>query len=229
LALLLDPRYENIKYKVLSEEKVANALAFFKTYVIQLKLATNETEYDQISWALCKYLQKQGIFSSELIKCSNLAPSLIWKTILNFNFDKGMNSLAHLAIRLLSMPSSNALVERSFSMQKYQHSLIRNKITDEKINKLMAIKWEYNLKYSLRFKASGENYERNLNEIFMIEESNNNNNSHQSNGNADVTEKTKENENADENDQSENSMDHDDLSYTDDLSYAFDDSESDSD
>ena len=46
LALLLDPRYENIKYKVLSEEKVANALAFFKTYVIQLKLATNETEYD---------------------------------------------------------------------------------------------------------------------------------------------------------------------------------------
>ena len=49
------------------------------------------------------------------------------------------NSLAKIALRLISIPPSSAAVERSFSLQAWIHSKNRNRLSQENINKILMV------------------------------------------------------------------------------------------
>ena len=59
-----------------------------------------------------------------------------WKFVSNQTEHK---LLAEVAIRLFHIHPTNAAVERSFSVQNFIHRKDRNKITSERMNKLMSV------------------------------------------------------------------------------------------
>ncbi|XP_030766335.1 uncharacterized protein LOC115890268 [Sitophilus oryzae] len=65
-----------------------------------------------------------------------------------------VSDLATIAIRILTVPSSSASVEREFSCQSRIHTKDRNKLSNETVEKLLAV--EYNLRF-LELDEEGNN------------------------------------------------------------------------
>jgi hypothetical protein len=132
----LDTRFEN---NLLSRKQRNSAIIFLMSQAVSTKLIQNTLEdmndfRDLISQWEFKEGQFRNVESSE---------SDYWRLIVSYQGDESFFKvkLAELALRLFSLPASNASVERSFSMQGLIHTKIRNKLSIEKQRKILTIQF----------------------------------------------------------------------------------------
>jgi hypothetical protein len=85
----------------------------------------------------------QGYFKSSILwftECKD--PISWWKALKSF---ENHSHLASIAIRLLSIPPSNTSCERSFSRQGLIHTKLRNRLSHDKVKKLVSVQHNLHL------------------------------------------------------------------------------------
>lgn len=87
-----------------------------------------------------QFQEKDGLFGIETMTGATHAG--FWANFLHSDH----KNLAALAINLLSIPSSSASVERSFSQLKRIHTNFRASLTQTTIDNIMLVKWNALLK-----------------------------------------------------------------------------------
>ena len=150
IAYYLDPRYHN---QGLTEE-----------YPFSMILS------GQLVKELLWYNNKTGPFSSSIFwKSEAIANPIDWWN----GFQQEIPVLGKFAIKLMSIPASNAASERNWSNFGFIQNIKRNRLTNERAFKLVSI--YTNLRLANGQKLSDDNMEEeeleNLNEIIVIEES----------------------------------------------------------
>ena len=136
LAYYLDPRYKKDKFIDSDEDLTLTVYSTLENYAKNLNLIHNDVEAQELGDSLRDFRDSKSLYGLPLI--GGKTPKNYWRHLWKFPKTK---LLSEIGFRLLSMPSSSAGVERSFSSQQRLHSNSRNRITDEKIDKLMRIKW----------------------------------------------------------------------------------------
>lgn len=141
LANILDPRFRG---QSLNDTEKTQAVLNLEFYMKEYGFWENETRRSNIFSSYFKYIQKEGPFKPCLYWDSeNMKnPVTWWKMFQNFS---EVSDFATIATRLLSVPSSSASVEREFSCQSRIHTKDRNKLSNETVEKLLAV--EHNLKF----------------------------------------------------------------------------------
>jgi hypothetical protein len=135
LAYTLDPRYKG--ERIICDEVIFHRiLTLLKDYGQKCGIIINDNDIIDVKTSFSMYLNKESIFGCDML--NDLCPNNYWKEFKGF---KRHHKLALIAERLLSIPSSSASVERSFSFQSLMHTYKRNNLSNEKIQKLMQIQW----------------------------------------------------------------------------------------
>lgn len=152
LANVLDPKYKGRKIKAHGMTAAESTLL---NYAYRLGLI--EMDHEQSKRALKEGNLLRAPMTNELIKCfknylsckelfgspvygyveGRDMSSLDWWT--PFCEFEGYETLAVVAMKLLSVPASAASVERNFSKMAWIHSKRRNGLTEVRVNKLMTI------------------------------------------------------------------------------------------
>ncbi|GAB0090948.1 hypothetical protein DMENIID0001_057330 [Sergentomyia squamirostris] len=132
VAHVLDPRNNR---KLLSQKENDVVVAFFA------EKGTVWTGHcsDTLMENLGHFNKRTGPFSSRhtwtyVDNGMNMAPSTWWDMYFY------SQPLADIVIRVLTAPPSSASCERSFSVQKNIHTLLRNRLLNEKVDKMLYIK-----------------------------------------------------------------------------------------
>lgn len=96
---------------------------------------------DDVMIQLSNFRNKEDLWKAQYMwnSAKGLKPTLWWKT---YGFE---TSLAKVALKILSMPTTSASTERSFSTHGYVHSKSRNRLSNERAAKLTFIQHNYNL------------------------------------------------------------------------------------
>ncbi|RWS21025.1 uncharacterized protein B4U80_11953 [Leptotrombidium deliense] len=137
VAFYLDPRFREYS---LPEETVFSIMTTLEDYARKLGFIACERDKDDIADALCDFRERKKIFSCSLLSTSD--PNRFWKRLVTYN---SVKKLAMVACRLFSIPASSAGVERNFSIQGKVHSKDRNRLSKEKVERLMKVKWYLSL------------------------------------------------------------------------------------
>ena len=161
IAYYLDPRYHN---QGLTEEYP------FSMIVEEASKFVDQNLSGQLVKELLWYNNKTGPFSSSIFwKSEAIANPIDWWN----GFQQEIPVLGKFAIKLMSIPASNAASERNWSNFGFIQNIKRNRLTNERAFKLVSI--YTNLRLANGQKLSDDNMEEeeleNLNEIIVIEES----------------------------------------------------------
>ena len=132
----MDPRYRKDKLIDSEEDLTLTVYSTLEIYAKNLNLIRNDVEAQELGDSLRDFRESKSLYGLPLI--GGKTPKNYWRHLSSFPKTK---LLSEIGFRLLSMPSSSAGVERSFSSQQRLHSNSRNRITDAKIDKLIGIKW----------------------------------------------------------------------------------------
>ncbi|KAK3916270.1 E3 SUMO-protein ligase ZBED1 [Frankliniella fusca] len=129
-SFLLDPRYRE-QENMLSDDDVIEAIDFITKMSEHLEL--NE---GAVTANLAELRTKTGFFGRESVwsAAERMAPNIWWDGICS------RQPLAPIAGRLLSLPPSAAESERNWKLLKYIHSKPRNRLQNERVKKLVALK-----------------------------------------------------------------------------------------
>ncbi|XP_034255548.1 uncharacterized protein LOC117653772 [Thrips palmi] len=137
-ACLVDPRYKGAfltpAEKIEGSEYIANLCD---------TLNYSQKEKEEVLGNLTEFRGNAGIWAMNSVANSyhGVHPALWWKTTCDDQ------PLTPIAVRLLTMPSASASVERNWSCYGRTHTKVRNRLQNVKTGKLVAI--QMNLKYSL--------------------------------------------------------------------------------
>jgi len=137
-ANLVDPNYKGAN--LTPEEKIRGS-----EYIADLcdNLLMSQEEKQAVLSNLTEFRGDAGIWSKESVRNSyhNVSPALWWKTTCCGQ------PLAPIAVRLLMHPPHSASVERNWSCYGRVHTKLRNRLKNERVEKLVAI--QMNMKYYL--------------------------------------------------------------------------------
>ena len=133
MANYLDPRYQGHSFKD-NEDRLAEVYATLWKYGENLRIIQFSDDKQEVLTSLTRFMSKDKMFGNT--DTSN--PSMYWMMMSNY---PGNKKLAAIAIRLSRIPSSNAGVERSFSIQKRMHSDERNRLKKQRVDQMMRIKY----------------------------------------------------------------------------------------
>lgn len=105
--------------------------------LLQTQAGYLNIDYVKVSAQLCDFEMSRNGFESQMMQ-SLRRPTDYWQRASKF-----ASELSILALRILFISPSSASTERSFSLQKQIHSPARNKLKEESVEKLLAIRWFY--------------------------------------------------------------------------------------
>ncbi|XP_060798111.1 uncharacterized protein LOC132900093 [Neoarius graeffei] len=127
-AYMLDPKYGQ---SMLSGEEINSAYSVFTALANHLSL-----DAGKVLGSLAKYRTKQGLWQGDGIwqSSKHISPSTWWKGLC------GSEALATIASVLLQIPPTSAASECNWSLFGNTHSKIRNRLTNERVAKLVAIR-----------------------------------------------------------------------------------------
>ncbi|CAI6370788.1 unnamed protein product [Macrosiphum euphorbiae] len=126
---ILDPRYQG---RQLESNNDIEGVEYI--FLVSKLLIPEETQ--NVMCELAQYRTHEGLWSKQFIwslEIENVSPSTWWNGIC------GSSSLSKIASGILSLPSSSAATERSFSTYSLIHTKKRNKLTNERAGKLLYI------------------------------------------------------------------------------------------
>lgn len=128
MTYILDPRYDD---KDVTPEDFQLAVDFLIKFSSNLGLPSEEVIAD-----FAKFQAKEGIYSNDVIwkSSKHVSPLIWWKGLLK------NQPLSQLTEKLFSIPPSSAACERIFSAFGNTHTLIRNRLTNERVSKLIAVR-----------------------------------------------------------------------------------------
>lgn len=134
-ANLLDPKYIG---KHVTEDEIIDAMQFVSEAAKHLQ----DCESDKVLADLANYRSKRGLWSKSFIwkSCDKVDPLAWWKGMCS------SRPLAKVAVMILSLPSTSAACERSFSTYGNIQTAKRNRLTIKRASKLVFI--QQNLKLS---------------------------------------------------------------------------------
>jgi hypothetical protein len=156
VANLLDPFY-------LGKDLPTDGMMIISDFIHQYYPHTANIIWEQ----LLQYKTQTGIFNIKLAwnTVGKINPITWWKD----NFDTLASQLCELAIRILTIPSSSAASERNWSNFSYIQDKKRNRLTDERLLKLVYIYSNYKLTLprleSVDITESIERAKKSINEI----------------------------------------------------------------
>jgi len=161
IAHYLDPRYHN---QGLTEEYPFSMIAEEASKFVNQDLGS------QLVKELLWYNNKTGPFNSSIFwKSEVIANPIDWWN----GFQQEVPVLGKFAVKLMSIPASNAASERNWSNFGFIQNIKRNRLTNERAFKLVSI--YTNLRLANGQKLSDNDIEEeeleNLDEIIVIEES----------------------------------------------------------
>lgn len=134
LANVLHPKYWHNSN--LTTKQIATATDFFPEYVASMGFGTEEVNLYQLEFF--DYIGMNGAYSSKALwDYKKEEPFAWWRTANNLNRTGKLHLIAE---KLLSVRPSNCDVERTFSTQKLVHSKLRNRLADERVEKLVCVK-----------------------------------------------------------------------------------------
>ncbi|GAA6105167.1 uncharacterized protein LOC107707548 [Tachysurus ichikawai] len=126
-AYMLDPKYENI---ILSAEEISSAYTVITAMSHHLGL-----DKGKVLASLVKYLTKQGLWEGDGIwqSCQHIPASTWWKGLC------GSEALAPVASIILQIPPKSAASERNLSLFGNTHTKVCSRLTNARVEKLVAI------------------------------------------------------------------------------------------
>ncbi|KAI5613877.1 zinc finger BED domain-containing protein 1-like [Silurus asotus] len=126
-AYMLDPKYEK---SILTAEEINGAYSVISAMSHHLGLDEGE-----VFSSLAKYCTKQGLWEWDGIwqSCQHLSASTWWKGLC------GSEALATVASIILQIPPTSAASERNWSLFRNTHTKVRNRLTNARVEKLVAI------------------------------------------------------------------------------------------
>ncbi|RXN11612.1 hypothetical protein ROHU_010531 [Labeo rohita] len=127
-AYMLDPKYEK---NILSVEEISSAYAVITAMSYHLGL-----DVGKVLGSLAKYRTKQGLWGWDGIwqSCQHVSASTWWKGLC------GSEALAPVASTILQIPPTSAASERSRSLFGNIYTKVCNRLTNERVEKLVAIR-----------------------------------------------------------------------------------------
>lgn len=134
-ANLIDPRYRG---KSLDDDQIFSAKEYFESYLKRIGVYDNEEIRNEIYASYNEFKGSKGYFSLGHLWIGIDSPFEWWQSI--GNEYKKHKELTKIAVRFISIPGSNAAVERNFKTQADIHTSDRNRLKHEKVEKLVAIK-----------------------------------------------------------------------------------------
>lgn len=127
-AYMLDPKYDR---GILSGEEMNDAYSVITAISGHLGL-----DKGKVLGSLAKFRTKQGLWKGDGIwqSCQHISASTWWKGLC------GSEALAPVASIILQIPPSSAASERNWSLFGNTHTKVRNRLTNERVEKLVAIR-----------------------------------------------------------------------------------------
>jgi hypothetical protein len=91
---------------------------------------------------LAQFRSKEGLWASDVVwsSAAHIPPGTWWKGVCQDE------PLAQLAVRLLTVPPTSAAAERNWSAFGNVHTARRNRLTNDKVEKLVAIRCNLQLR-----------------------------------------------------------------------------------
>jgi hypothetical protein len=128
LAYYLDPRYRG---KSLSQEH--SRINFL---IEEASKLINRSLNSQLAREMLEYQSKSGVFNLNVLWSDEATknPTTWWSALKN-----EVPVLSELAAKLMSIPASSAAAERNWSHFGFVHSLRRNRLTNDRVFKLVYI------------------------------------------------------------------------------------------
>ena len=144
-ATLLNPSSQGCK---LNCDELMDAIQFIYNTATNMKL-----DLPLVKTELTDYRDRTGIWSKRFIweGVDQISPLLWWRGL------RGTNSLADVAVRILSAPVTSAGTERTFSTFSWIHSMKRNKLTTERASKIAYVAHNWKLKHKKPKSIKGSN------------------------------------------------------------------------
>ncbi|XP_047035471.1 uncharacterized protein LOC124641447 [Helicoverpa zea] len=135
IANLLDPRFKGCDLTP-EEETIATE----QIYNTAVKIA--DIDEDTVLTELANYIAKQGFFSKTFLWSSvtKITPIAWWAGLCK------STALSKLALKFLSLPTTSAACERTFSTYSDVHSKKRNRLTNDRASKIVYIAHNLRLK-----------------------------------------------------------------------------------
>lgn len=136
-ANLLDPYFMG---KNLSESEYIDAL----TYINKMStFLTTEEDLGTVMMEIAIYKAKEGLFARDFVwdslKSGKLSAVTWWKSICS------TTKLSRVAVEILSCPPTTAATERSFSTYGNVHTNKRNRLTNERAQKIVYVRQNLNI------------------------------------------------------------------------------------
>jgi hypothetical protein len=126
VAYLLDPQF-------IGRNLEADGMSIISDFIVQYYPNKAEIIYTQI----LQYKSQTGLFQNQLAwKTVNTVDPITWW---RGNFGSSSSELCKMACRILTIPTSSAASERNWSAFSYIHDKKRNRLTSEKVFKLVYI------------------------------------------------------------------------------------------
>ncbi|XP_052452890.1 uncharacterized protein LOC128013739 [Carassius gibelio] len=127
-AYMLDPKYEK---SILSVEEIRSAYSVITAMSRRLGL-----DEGKVLGSLAKYRTKQGLWEWDGIwqSCRHISASTWWKGLCGFE------ALAPVASIILQIPPTSAASERKWSRFGNAHTKVRNRLTNAREEKLVAVR-----------------------------------------------------------------------------------------
>jgi hypothetical protein len=120
----------------------ADGMSIISDFIVKYYPNKAEIIYTQI----LQYKSQTGLFQNQLAwKTVNTVDPITWW---RGNFGSSSSELCKLACRILTIPTSSAASERNWSAFSYIHDKKRNRLTSDKVFKLVYIYSNYKLKLS---------------------------------------------------------------------------------
>lgn len=136
-ANLLDPYFMG---KNLNESEYIDALTFINKMATFL---TTENELGTVMMEIAFYKSKEGLFGKDFVwsslKNGKLSAVTWWKSIC------ATTKLSKVAVEILNCPPSTAATERSFSTYGNVHTNKRNRLTNERAQKIVYVRQNLNI------------------------------------------------------------------------------------
>lgn len=159
IANLLDPQFKGCDLtpddESFATEKIYNAAAKIP-----------DVDEGQVLEELANYIAKQGFFSKTFIWSSvnKLTPVAWWAGLCK------STALSKVAIRFLTLPTTSAAVERTFSTYSDVHSKKRNRLTNERAGKIVYIAHNIKLQSQNVSPNTEEEPEKEKSQVIHLEE-----------------------------------------------------------
>lgn len=123
-----------------------------------------DVDEDTVLSELANYIAKQGFFSKSFLwsAANKLTPIAWWMGLCK------STALSKVSLRFLSLPTTSAACERTFSTYSDIHSKKRNRLTNDRAGKIVYI--AHNLKLQSQSISLSEPHEKPENEIVTVSE-----------------------------------------------------------